>query len=393
MQATVSRLRSALPALLIAAMAFGAIPARAVDLPAATEKTLRDLKLSPSIMQGLDKELDVPKAWIDAAKREGVVKVSGSWSAAQFTELNTSFRERYPEIKLDYSVGTFNARAIRPLIAFKEGRSIVDIMTGFGGSVHLYQEANALEDLRSLPGFKNPIPGTGDPEGGTWVAMRLRYWCVSYNTNKVNKNDLPKTWDDLLTNPVWRNGNLAIPDIPSIWLTMLWDANGEAWTTNFMIKLFTVVKPQLRKEGTNAVVGLTAAGETPAFIGAADYRVKEHELKGAPVSWHCPEPVPVGVSQLMMLKGSPAPNGSLIFLNWFLSKEGQLAQYVGDNSIPVHKDMESDPRFLPYPDEVIGKKLAIRDEEKIRLEFPKLMAVYGPLWTGAGGAPLSKEAE
>ena len=71
----------------------------------------------------------------------------------------------------------------------------------------------------------------------------------------------------------------------------------------------------------------------------------------------------------------------------------QLAQYVGDYSIPVHKDLEQDPHFLPFPDEIVGKKLAWRDEEKIRAEFPKLMAVYGPLWTGAGGAPLNKDGE
>ena len=164
-------------------------------------------------------------------------------------------------------------------------------------------------------------------------------------------------------------------------------------TVNFMNRLFKDVKPQLRKEGTSAVVALTAAGETPAFIGAADYRTREQKAKGAPVDWHCPEPVPVGVSQLMMLKGSPSPHGAYIFLNWFLSKEGQLAQYVGDYSIPVHKDLEQDPHFLPFPDEIVGKKLAWRDEEKIRAEFPKLMAVYGPLWTGAGGAPLNKDGE
>ena len=77
------------------------------------------------------------------------------------------FKERYPFIKLDYSRGEFNARALRPLIALKEGRYVTDILTGFGGSTHHYQQADALEDLRELPGFKNPLPGTGDPDGGT----------------------------------------------------------------------------------------------------------------------------------------------------------------------------------------------------------------------------------
>ena len=364
----------------------------AADLPKATQEMLKKANLEVSVLSGLDAELNSPRAWFDAAKKESPTKILASWDPKQFREMSAPFRERYPDVKVNYTRGSLNDRGIKTLIAFQGGRYVADVIASASNTWIDFKAMDGLTDLRVLPNYKL-LPKENRDAEGMWIGQKIAYRCMAYNTNKIKKADLPKTWDDLLTNPVWRNGNLAIPDIPSIWLTMLWDANGEAWTTNFMIKLFTVVKPQLRKEGTNAVVGLTAAGETPAFIGAADYRVKEHELKGAPVSWHCPEPVPVGVSQLMMLKGSPAPNGSLIFLNWFLSKEGQLAQYVGDNSIPVHKDMESDPRFLPYPDEVIGKKLAIRDEEKIRLEFPKLMAVYGPLWTGAGGAPLSKEAE
>jgi ABC-type Fe3+ transport system substrate-binding protein len=94
----------------------------------------------------------------------------------------------------------------------------------------------------------------------------------------------------------------------------------------------------------------------------------------------------------MMLMGSPAPNGAKIFLNWFLSREGQLVQYATDGSIPAHKDMEKDPRFLPYPEQIVGKTIAVRDEGKIKTDFPKLMAVYRPLWTSAGG-PASSGAK
>jgi iron(III) transport system substrate-binding protein len=373
-------LRYWLATLPIAAMVFGAMTARAADLPAATEKTLRDLKLSPSILQGLDQELAVPKTWLDAAKREGVVKVSGSWSTAQFSDLNAAFRERYPGIKLDYSVGTFNARAIRPLIAFKEGRSILDIMTGFGGSVHLYQEANALEDLRSLPGFKNPIDGTGDPSGGTWVAMRLRYWCVSYNTNRVDTSDLPRTWDDLLTNPVWRNGNVGVGDRPQLWLLMLWKANGDAWTTDFIDKFFSVVKPQLRNEGMNALVALNGLGEFNMTLPAADFATKLAVDKNVPVGWHCPEPVPVAVSQMGILKGNPHVNAAKIWTNWFLSKEGQIAQYAADRSPPAHRDLQT-ADFIAFPNEIKNRKTAPATEEDI----DALYDVWNKHWESAGG--------
>ena len=364
----------------------------AADLPKATQEILTKTKLDPSILKGLDEELAMPAEWFAAAKKEVPTKILAAWDPKQFREMSAPFRERYPDVKINYTRGSLTDRGIKTLVAYQGGRYVADVISSSSNTWIDFKAMDGLTDLRALPNYKL-LPKENRDADGMWIGQKITYRCMAYNTNKFKKSDLPKTWDDIITNPIWRNGNIAIPDIPSIWLTMLWDAKGEAWTTNFMTKLFKEVKPQLRKEGTSAVVGLTVAGETPAFIGAADYRVKEYAVKGAPVNWHCPEPVPVGVSQLMMLKGSPAPNGSLIFLNWFLSKEGQLAQYAGDYSIPVHKDLEQDPHFLPFPDEVLGKKLAWRDEEKIRVEFPKLMAVYGPLWTGAGGAPLPKDEE
>lgn len=353
---------------------------------------LSKAKLDPSVLAGLDAELNVPKEWLEAAKKEVPVKILASWDPHQFQDIAAPFRERYPDVKINYTRGSLNDRGIKTLVAYQGGRYVADIIASASNTWINFKEADGLADLRVLPNFKLLAPENRDPTGN-WIGQKIAYRCIGYNTNLIKKADLPKSWDDIITNPVWRNGKLAIVDEPSIWLTMLWDSKGPAWTTDFMTKLFKVVKPQLRKEGTSALVGLTAAGETPAFIGAADYRVKQYAGKGAPVSWHCPEPVPVAVSQLMLLKGSPAPKGSLVFLNWFLSKEGQVAQYVRDYSIPVHKDLERDPRFVPYPDEVIGKQLAVRDEEKLRTEFPKLMAVYEPLWTGAGGAPSKKKAE
>ena len=40
--------------------------------------------------------------------------------------------------------------------------------------------------------------------------------------------------------------------------------------------------------------------------------------------------MPVSVIWVGILKGNPSPNASLVFANWLLSKEGQLAEKVYD---------------------------------------------------------------
>jgi ABC-type Fe3+ transport system substrate-binding protein len=377
---------------LLAGFAFaGAFAASAIAtdaLPKSTERMLQDQKINPSIMAGIDKELTVPKEWMDGAKQEGTVKILGSWDVQQFGTMVAPFKERYPFIKLDYNRGDFNARAVRPLLALKEGRYLTDILTGFGGSTHFYQQIDGLEDLRELPGFKNPLPGTGDPNG-TWVGSRLRYWCLSYNTNLVKKEELPKTWEDLLTNKNLSNGNLGVANRPQIWLLMLWGEHDQTWVDGYMDKFFTQLKPQLRKEGENALLTLLVAGEFHASLPSADYRTKQYHDKGAPIGWHCPEPVPLAVSQLGILKGNPHINASRVWVNWFLSKEGQIGQFVGDKATPLHKDLQT-ADFLAYPEELKGKKIAARTPDS-QEDTEQLMNMWNDRWIKYGGSDPSKK--
>ena len=48
----------------------------AAQLPKTTQKALAELKLNASMLEGLDAELAVPKAWLDGAAKE---KRSSSW--------------------------------------------------------------------------------------------------------------------------------------------------------------------------------------------------------------------------------------------------------------------------------------------------------------------------
>lgn len=184
-------------------------------LPKATEKIIKALKLDPGILKGLDKELEIPSEWIEGSKKEGKVRIFGTWDPAQFRRLSAPFKERFPFVELVYSRASFHNRAIKTLIAFKGGRYSTDLLTGFGGSLFMYKKANAFEDLRQLPNFKNAPDGMRDP-GGLWVGARLRYWCMAYNTDLVPKEDLPKQWEDILTNPRWRGDKLGIANRPQL---------------------------------------------------------------------------------------------------------------------------------------------------------------------------------
>ncbi len=345
------------------------------ELPASTKKYLKSLKLAEDVMNGVDQDLALPQEVIDGAAKEGMVKVSGTWTQKEFAILDAPFVERYPKVKVVYSEAkTMNSRAVAPLVAFKQGQYLTDIVTGFGGAAPEFKKENALESVVGLPGFKNQVDGANDPDG-KWAALRLRYWCIGYNTKSIKKDQLPKTWEDMLTNPAFQNGNLGIGNRPQLWLLMLRTDKGKEWTEDFTKKFFTMVKPQFRNEGMDALLAIMAAGEVHAALPTAEYNVKGFEDKGAPVGWHCPEPVPLAPSQLGIMAGNPHPNAARLWTNWMLSREAQLAQFICDNSPPSHKALQR-KEFVIYADEVLGKKLVQADEQYNR----EVYALWQQYW-------------
>lgn len=351
----------------------------AAELPDATRAALKELKLDETALAGLDKELEMPAAWIEGVKAEGPVGILATWDSAQFDQLAAPFRARYPFVKIDYARAGRYDRTIKTLIAFKDGRYIADVLLSAGRTLADLKELDGVMDLREIPNFALAAPGMADPDG-YWVGSRVAYRCMGYNTQKVKPEELPATWEALLDDPRWRGGRLGLSNSPDSWILGLWGIHGEKWAKDYITKLFKVVKPQLRKEGQNASLGLVMVGEFDAVIPASGNRAKQYLDRGAPAGFHCPTPVPASVSQMIVLKGSPHPNGAKIFVNWLLSKEGQLMQYAASGQNPVHKDMQ-EARFLEFPEQVVGRPISFRDSDALEDEQEKLHQFWTAMWS------------
>jgi iron(III) transport system substrate-binding protein len=357
----------------------------AAELPKATQKILQNTKLPESILSGLDKELVMPDAWLQGAKKEKLLRVAGTWDLDQFQVFVSPFRERYPFLEVKYSRGTRFDRVTKPLLAYKTGRVVSDVISGIGAEYTLFKDIGALENLSGLPNWDN-VPPNMRQKDGWWIGQRLRYWCMSYNTQRIAKDKMPKTWDDLIANPALSNKRLGMGNRPNLWLLPMWDMKGEAWMRDYSEKLFAQNKPQLRKEGMNALLELAIAGEFDAALPSAEYRTKQLMDKGAPIAWHCPEPVPMNISDIVVIKGGNT-NASMMFINWFMSKEGQVAQFAADQAPPVHKDLQT-REFLAFPDEIIGRPIAFLEPDTLEEDLDNLVKFWDPLWYSGMGLKL-----
>ncbi len=380
-RAPVPRILAAAAATL--ALAVGAGAPASGETPASALALAKEYKISPQAMAKWEDEQKVPTAWIADAKKTGQLRVSGTNRARDFERLIAPFRERYPFIKVEYSQGSRNTRVIKPLIAYREGRVITDVVDSLNTGLALYQKAQALADLTDLPNRAN-IPAKFGVSSKPWILGRLRYYCLAYNTKLVKKSELPKTWDDLKNAKALQNHKTALWSGVGAWLLPLWGEKGPEWTTQFIKGVYTTLDPERRKEGMTALTALTGAGEFKAVLAVAAYMVIRVSEKGAPVSFHCPDMVMVNPSAMGMIKGSPNAGAGKLFLNWLLSMEGQLSQYRHNGARPIHKALQTE-QFVPFPKEILGKPLAFHDPGLQAVDMPKLKKVWDPYWKSGGG--------
>ncbi len=369
----------------VATFAFAAGPVADAfgETPAAALKLANKYKISAQLMAGWEAEHKVPGAWIAGAKKGGKLRISGSSRPKDFKRLAAPFRERYPFIKIDYTRGSRNNRVMKPLIAFRSGRYITDIITGMNTGIPQFKQADALADLSDLPNRAN-VPLHFGGSSTKWIGARLRYYCLAYNPKLVKKSELPKTWDDLKTNAALRDHKMALWYGVGSWLMPLWGTKGKKWTIQFVHDIFGKVKAERRKEGMTALTKLTAAGEFKATLAVAAYMVTRVSKKGASVAFHCPDTVMVNATITAVLKGSPNTHAAKLFLNWLLSLEGQLFQYRHTGSRPIHKALQTET-FMPFPKETLGKTMAFLDPGRMSDELSQLMKVWKPYWDGGSG--------
>jgi hypothetical protein len=126
-------------------------PASRAEMPPAAAALVRDMKLSPEVTSGWEDEQAVPQAWLEAAKKEGKLRINGSWEPRVFQALAKPFFERYPFLKPTYTRGANATRVGAALVAFGEGRITTDIVTGIDSSINDFRAFGALAPIGDLP--------------------------------------------------------------------------------------------------------------------------------------------------------------------------------------------------------------------------------------------------
>lgn len=137
------------------------------------------------------------------AKQEGALVVYTIWDVEHIKSILDVFNKRFPGINTTYWQGTRSEIIARTLTEYQGDQKTADVILSEGAPVVL-RAAGTIEPYNTIQANSLILH---DP---TLPTVSLQIVALAYNTKKMKKEDLPKTWDDVI-NPKYK-GMVALDD-------------------------------------------------------------------------------------------------------------------------------------------------------------------------------------
>lgn len=254
------------------------------------------------------------------AKQEGAVVIYTIWDVEHVRSILDVFNKRFPGINTTYWQGTRSEIIARTLTEFQGDQRTADVILSEGAPVVL-RAAGAIEPYDTVQASSLLLH---DP---TLPTVSLQIMALSYNIKKLKKEDLPKTWEDVI-NPKYK-GMVALDDpVRAGPLSGLLAGFKEYWKddarwTKF-IRGLKALNVTVHKS-TSAMFRLLVAGEYAISMPSLLHDVVEEKEKGSPVDYIRSAAPVISAQQLGIYGKAPHINGAKLFAEWMIAPEGQMA--------------------------------------------------------------------
>jgi iron(III) transport system substrate-binding protein len=266
-----------------------------------------------AMYQGADRDAKL----VAEAKREGELSIYHAYPA--LTKILDAFSKKYG-IKVNAWRAGSEAIVQRLTTEARAGRHEVDIVQNNAPENEFAHREKLLQEVRS-PYLADLIP-QAVPAHHEWAGITLDVWTAAYNTNKVKKEDLPKSYADL-EDPKWK-GKLGVEADDYGWFGALLSELGEAQGTKIFNNIIATNGISVRK-GHSLLGTLVASGDVPLALTIYDWNPPQLKDKGgAPIEAFFIPPVIAQPSTIAMLKGAPHPAAALLFYDFMLSEGQQM---------------------------------------------------------------------
>jgi iron(III) transport system substrate-binding protein len=296
------------------------------------------------------------------AKKEGKLRVLGSFSPLTYKTMITAFKKQYPSIDVDVEELTGTDAPQRFLLELKAGqvteRDVFPMVADFWTDYIPYLKrfdvlGMAMHKVLAIP------PAMIDPKNRNIMSIGSAIFVVGYNKKLISEDKIPKTWEEFLK-PEFK-GKKFMVDLRPQGFAALAAGLGEKWTIDYAGKIAAQAPVWVR--GQARTVAAMAAGEHPMLHLAYYHSCLRPAKKDPNTSVGCKiiAPVPVRLHEFAALPtAAPHPYASLLWLEFQVSP-------VGQDIINKHEPMNlsiyaSDSELATA---VQGKKLSLNNWETL----------------------------
>ena len=277
---------------------------------------------------------------VKKAEEEGQVAVYATDSIGNAQMIWAAFQKRYPKIKL---IGTTMGRGsdLFPKLygERRAGKFLADVFLGAPSAVYLnLYRAKIIEPIPPM------LVHPGVIDVSKWWMGRHHYIDAEgqyifmyesavygpplyFNTNLVNEKEIKSAWE--LVQPRWKGKYQALQIGPTQGSTALtYVYHHPQLGPKFVERIYRDMEPTLFRDIRQGTDWLSQGKFALCFLCR---RIDRAAMQGLPVAELNPYQIEErpgigsGSGALVLMNQHPHPNGAKVFINWYLSLEGQIA--------------------------------------------------------------------
>ena len=270
-----------------------------------------------------------------SATHEGSLTLYTTIAEKDLPTLITPFEQKYGIKVTVWRAGTDKVLQ-RTVAEAAAQRDDVDVIH-FGSP-----EMEALSREKILLPVDSPLhadllPGSVPPHN-EWAATILSVWVQAYNTKLLSRDDLPKTYSDLL-DPRWK-GKLGIEAKDQDWFASVIDVMGGGDRGLQFFRDLAARNGISVRLGHTLLSNMVISGEVPLALTVYNYMPEQAKKKGAPVDWFTLEPAIARSNAVGIARRAPHPTAARLFYDYLLGEEAQQA-FVSMDYVPSNTNVAS----------------------------------------------------
>ncbi len=313
-------------------------------------------------------------ALIAAAKKEGRVSFYTAMDLDFAQRLGKAFEAKYPGISA--KVERSGAERVFQRIGQEYGAKIHNVdLANTADAAHciIWKKSGWLAPYLPEEVAQHYDKAYYDSDGMS-IVTRILVSPIAYNTQLVKKEDVPKSFKDLL-DPKWAGKMVK---------------GHPAYSGTIMNATFQIARDlgweYFEKLAKQRVMQLQSATDTPkkiqlgeraVMVDGAGYLVIRYKEEGSPVEIVYPEEgTPLATGPSVVFKNAPNPNAARLFQNWMHSREAQQFLVDWARQYSPHGQTKEKPSVRPLRD----IKLMKEDPEAIVKEADAIKKRYAQIF-------------